>query len=175
MSRHRRVNLFGPARLAQLVLPGMRERRSGTIVNISSIGGEIALPLGSWYYASKHALEAYSDSLRQETGPFGVRVVVQPGIIRTGFEDGTPGELREISGHGAYAGTAEWMARRAERSLGERATGSDPLVVARLVRRIAATPAPRPRYAVGKYARLLLWLNRLLPDRLYDKMVTRQA
>ncbi|NUR88235.1 MAG: SDR family NAD(P)-dependent oxidoreductase [Nonomuraea sp.] len=170
------VNLFGPARLVQLVLPHMRERRTGTIVNISSIGGEIALPLGAWYYASKHAMEAYSDTLRQETGPFGVRVVVvQPGIIRTGFENDTPRQLRELSGHGAYAATAEWMARRAERAVGERAPGSDPEVVGRLVARIADTASPRARYAVGKYARLLLWLNRLLPDRVYDKMVTRQA
>ncbi|MEU7183952.1 MULTISPECIES: SDR family NAD(P)-dependent oxidoreductase [Streptomyces] len=78
------VNLFAPARLTQLVLLHMREQRSGTIVNVSSIGGEIALPLGAWYYASKHALEAHSDTLRVEAAPFGVDVVIiQPGIIET--------------------------------------------------------------------------------------------
>ncbi|MFF4615712.1 oxidoreductase [Nonomuraea jabiensis] len=170
------VNLFGLARLTQLVLPHMRERRSGTIVNISSIGGEIALPLGAWYHASKHALEGYSDSLRQEVGRFGVRVVVvQPGIIKTEFGDDTPRELREISGHGAYADDAEWMARRAEAGFGPHSRASDPRAVGRAVVRIVAARDPKPRYAVGYLAGLLLWVNRLLPDRLYDKMVTRRA
>ncbi|MEV4114366.1 oxidoreductase [Nonomuraea sp. NPDC049695] len=170
------VNLFGLARLTQLVLPQMRERRSGTIVNISSIAGEISLPLGAWYHASKHALEAYSDSLRQEVSRFGVRVVVvQPGIIKTGFEDETPRQLREISGHGPYAEIAEWMARQAEEGFGPGSKASDPRVVGRAVARIVAARAPKPRYAVGYLADLLLWVNRILPDRLYDKMVTRQA
>ena len=80
------VNLFGPARLTQLVLPHMRKQRSGTIVNVSSMGGEIAFPLGAWYHASKHALEAYSDALRQEVRRFGIEVVlIQPGLIKTEF------------------------------------------------------------------------------------------
>ncbi|MEU6717196.1 oxidoreductase [Nonomuraea sp. NPDC046802] len=170
------VNLFGPARLTQLVLPHMRERHAGAIVNISSIGGEIALPLGAWYYASKHAMEAFSDTLRQEMGPFGVRVVVvQPGIIRTGFESDMPRQVREYSGSGPYAKLAEFSARRAEQSFEPGAKASDPLVVARAVRRIVATPDPKPRYAVGYLAKALLRLNRLLPDRLFDKMVTRNA
>ncbi|MEW9550923.1 oxidoreductase [Nonomuraea sp. NPDC050783] len=170
------VNVFGPARLVQLVLPGMRERGSGTIVNVSSIGGELALPLGAWYYASKHALEAYSDTLRQEVGRFGVRVVVvQPGVIRTGFEDDTPRQLLEYSGRGPYAAAAETMAARAERAFGARPIGSDPAVVGRAVARIVAARRPRPRYPVGHLARLLLGLNRLLPDRLFDRMVTPQA
>ncbi|MET7329553.1 oxidoreductase [Nonomuraea sp. NPDC005650] len=170
------VNLFGLARLTQLVLPHMRERRSGTIVNISSIGGEIALPLGAWYHASKHALEGYSDSLRQEVGRFGVRVVVvRPGIIATEFGDDTPRELREISGHGPYADVAEWMAAGAEKGFGPGSRASDPRVVGRAVARIVATRDPKPRYAVGYLAGLMLWVNRLLPDRLYDKMVTRRA
>lgn len=109
------VNVFAPARLAQLVLPGMRVRGSGTIVNVSSIGGVIALPLGAWYYASKHALEAFSDTLRMEVEQFGVDVVVvRPGIIRTGFEADAARQLREISGHGPYGRMAEAMARAAE-------------------------------------------------------------
>ncbi|TMR36628.1 SDR family NAD(P)-dependent oxidoreductase [Nonomuraea zeae] len=170
------VNLFGLAALTHRVLPGMRARRSGTIVNISSIGGEITLPMGAWYYASKHALEAYSDTLRQEVRRFGVRVVVvQPGIIRTGFEDDTPRDLREISGRGPYAETAEWMARRAEEATGPGSKGSDPAVVARCVSDVVAAADPKPRYSVGYLADLLLWVNRLLPDRLYDKLVTRRA
>ncbi|MBB5953821.1 short-subunit dehydrogenase [Saccharothrix tamanrassetensis] len=168
------VNVFAPARLVQLVLPHMREQGSGTIVNVSSIGGEIALPLGAWYYASKHALEAYSDTLRQEVKPFGVDVVlIQPGIIQTEFEDGTAQELRDISGRGAYRAVAEAMARRAETQLGANTKASPPTVVANIIRKAIESPTTKPRYAVGYLARTLLLLNRLLPDRTFDRLVTR--
>jgi short-subunit dehydrogenase len=168
------VNVFGPARLIQLVLPHMREQGSGTIVNISSIGGEIALPLGAWYYSSKHAMEALSDTLRQEVKRFGIDVVViQPGLIRTEFEKGTPQELRDISGHGAYAHVAETMARRAEAAFGDDTKASDPVVVAKTIRTAIESPAPKPRYSVGFLAKPLLMLNRLLPDRAFDKLATR--
>jgi short-subunit dehydrogenase len=170
------VNLFGTARLTQLVLPCMRKQGSGVIVNVSSIGGEITLPLGVWYYASKHAFEAFSDALRQEVGPFGINVVIiQPGIIKTEFEKETPQELRAISGQGAYRNVAEAMAKRAETSLGEGSRASDPAVVARAIRTAIESPAPKTRYAVGYVAGLLLTLNRLLPDRVFDRMVTGWA
>lgn len=167
------VNLFGTARLTQLVLPHLRKQGSGTIVNISSIGGEVALPLGAWYYASKHALEAYSDSLRQEVKRFGIDVVViQPGIIKTEFEKETPQELRSVSGQGAYRDVAESMAKRAETAFGEGSRASDPVVVAKTVREAIETATPKPRYAVGYLARTVLLLNKLLPDRLFDKIAT---
>jgi len=98
------VNLFGPARLTQLLLPHMRERRSGTIVNITSMGGKIYTPLGAWYHASKHALEGWSDCLRLELSPFGIDVVVvEPGIIRTEFGHVLEGPMMKFSGEGAYA------------------------------------------------------------------------
>ena len=74
------VNLFGMARLMQLVLPAMRKKGFGTIVHISSMGGKIYSPLGSWYDATKHAVEAWSDCLRLELKPFGIHVVIiEPG------------------------------------------------------------------------------------------------
>ncbi|MFD1539729.1 oxidoreductase [Nonomuraea guangzhouensis] len=170
------VNVFAPARLTQLVLPYMREQGSGTIVNVSSIGGEIALPLGCWYYASKHALEAYSDSLRMEVEPFGVDVVIiQPGIIKTEFEDRTAQDLREISGATAYGQMAEAMAKRAETQLGENTQGSDPSVVATTIRQAVEAEKPETRYAVGWTADTLLELNRTLPDREFDKLVMNAA
>ena len=79
------VNLFGTARLIQLVLPYMRKQRYGRIINISSIGGKFAGPLGGWYHASKFALEGLSDSLRNEVKPFGIDVVViEPGGVKSG-------------------------------------------------------------------------------------------
>ena len=80
------VNLFGLARLIQLVLPGMRARRSGRIINISSMGGTIYTPLGAWYHASKHAVEGFSDCLRLELAGHGIDVVVvAPGAIDSSF------------------------------------------------------------------------------------------
>jgi short-subunit dehydrogenase len=170
------VNLFGVARLIQLVLPQMRKQGSGKIINVSSIGGEIALPLGAWYYASKHALEAFSDTLRMEVKRFGIDVViVQPGIIKTEFEDQTANELRTISGQGAYHDLAEAMAKRAESALGADSKAnkaSDPSLVAKTIRKTAEVNQPKPRYAVGYVAGTLLRLNRWLPTRLFDKMVT---
>jgi NAD(P)-dependent dehydrogenase (short-subunit alcohol dehydrogenase family) len=167
------VNLIAPARLVQLVLPHMREQRTGTIVNVSSIGGEIALPLGAWYYASKHALEAFSDTLRMEVQPFGIDVVIiQPGIIKTEFEDQTAAQLREISGNGAYRTMAEAMAQRSETGLSE---GSDPDVVADTIRQAVESELPDTRYAVGRLADKLLQLNRSLPDREFDALATRST
>ena len=78
------VNVFGLARLIQLVLPHMRRQGSGRIINISSIGGKIYEPLGDWYHAAKFAVEGLSDSLRVELRPFGIDVVIiEPGAIRT--------------------------------------------------------------------------------------------
>ncbi|MCY1078290.1 oxidoreductase [Archangium lansingense] len=169
------VNLFGLARLVQLVLPSMRTLGSGTIINVSSIGGEIALPLGAWYYASKHALEAFSDSLRQEVGRFGVRVVlIQPGIIKTEFEKGTAQELRDVSGHGAYAIMAEAMAKRADQAFSGESKASEPLVVAEAIREAIDSPSPKVRYVVGYLGKMLLTLNRVLSDRAWDRMVTRR-
>ena len=169
------VNVFGPARLTQLVLPHLRRQRAGTIVNVSSIGGEIALPLGAWYYASKHALEAMTDTLRQEVKRFGIDVVlVQPGIIKTEFEADTPRELREISGHGAYGDVAEAFAKKAESSFGPDSKASDPSVVAAAIRAAIEAREPKPRVAVGYLAKTLLTMNRVLSDRGWDKLVTRQ-
>jgi len=71
------VNIFGLARLTQLLLPTMRTQRSGTIVNISSIGGKLGEPHGAWYHATKHAVEGLSDSLRMELKQFNIKVVMQ--------------------------------------------------------------------------------------------------
>lgn len=169
------VNLFGPARLTQQILPVMREQGSGTIINVSSIGGEIAMPLNAWYYASKHALEAYSDTLRQEVAPFGIRVVlIQPGIIKTEFEKGTADILRRVSGKGAYRYMAEAIAARAEQFFSAQTNASEPDVVARAIRTAIESPSPKARYAVGYMAKVLLTLNRILPERIYDNMVTRK-
>jgi NAD(P)-dependent dehydrogenase (short-subunit alcohol dehydrogenase family) len=175
-ARHQlEVNLLGPARLVQLVLPHLRRQRSGTIVNVSSMGGEITFPLGAWYHASKHALEAYSDALRQEVGRFGIDVVlVQPGLIRTEFGAVTARRVRELSGSGPYHELAEGLARSTESVYGEHGRASDPSVVAATIRRAVEATRPRPRYPVGYMARPLLALNRFLPARAFDRVAGGQ-
>ena len=106
------VNLFGLARLTQLVLPYMRENRFGKIVNISSVGGKIYVPLGGWYHATKHALEGWSDCLRTEVQQFGIDVVIiEPGAIGTEFNDVFVGPMLERSGDGPYKDLAHGLAK----------------------------------------------------------------
>lgn len=105
------VNLFGLARLTQLLLPKMREKGAGKIINMSSMGGKMYTPLGAWYHASKHALEGWSDCLRLELAQFGIDVVIiEPGAIKTEFGDVMAAPMLERSGSGAYSAIAQKMA-----------------------------------------------------------------
>jgi NAD(P)-dependent dehydrogenase (short-subunit alcohol dehydrogenase family) len=169
------VNVFGAARLAQLVLPHMRARRAGTIVNISSMGGKIYTPLGGWYHATKFAIEALSDCLRLETKPFGINVVViEPGGIKTEWGEIAADRLRQASGSGAYAKQAAAMAR----TLGSEANArraSPPSVIANAIGKAVTAPKPQTRYAVGFGAKPLIAMRRILPDRGFDKLITRAS
>jgi short-subunit dehydrogenase len=97
------VNMFGMARLTQLVLPYMRQKKAGKIINISSMGGKIYTPLGSWYHATKHAVEGWSDCLRFELKPFNIDVIIiEPGLIATEFGNVVATTIPEASMNGAY-------------------------------------------------------------------------
>ena len=167
------VNLFGAARLIQLCLPMMRAQRSGRIVNITSIGGKMWEPFGSWYHATKFALEGLSDCLRMELKPFGIDViVVEPGAIRTEWGGIAHESLLARSGdtaYGPYARRHAKMFEWADRS----SMGSPPDVVARTVSHAVAARRPRTRYATGGGAWWILLLNRLLSDRMQDLIMWR--
>jgi NAD(P)-dependent dehydrogenase (short-subunit alcohol dehydrogenase family) len=167
------VNVFGAMRLTQLVLPHMREQRSGTVVNISSMGGKIHTPLGGWYHGTKFAVEALSDCLRLEVKPFGIDVVViEPGSIKTEWGEIAAEALLAASGSGAYADQAKAMAR----SLGADATSrlrSPPTVIANAIAKAVTARRPKTRYAVGFAAKPLIGLRRLLPDRAFDTVIAR--
>ena len=169
------VNVFGAARLAQLVLPHMRAQRSGTIVNISSMGGKIYTPLGGWYHATKFAIEALSDCLRLETRPLGINVVViEPGGIKTEWGDIAAAHLHQVSGNGAYADQAAAMAK----SLGSEANSrraSSPSVIANAVGKAVTAERPKTRYAVGFGAKPMIAMRRVLPDRGFDKLISRAS
>ena len=166
------VNVFGLARLTQLVLPHMRRRGGGYVVNVSSVGGRIYKPLGGWYHATKFAVEGLSDSLRLEVAPFGIHVVViQPGAIRTEWADIAAEGLRERSAGTAYADQAVLVSGVLKRAENPRLT-SRPAVVADAVARAVQARRPRTRYAVGRGARTVLTARRLLRDRTFDRLVT---
>jgi NAD(P)-dependent dehydrogenase (short-subunit alcohol dehydrogenase family) len=168
--RQLEVNLIGVARLTQLVLPHMRAQKAGRIVNISTIGGKFAGPLGGWYYASKHALEGYSDTLRLEVQQFGIDVVViEPGGIETEWGQIAFGSAEEISGQGAYASLVRVMMNSPilKRKM------PPPKVITDLLLKALKSKRPRARYHGGFMAGPILFMKWLLPDRMMDMVLMK--
>lgn len=166
--RQMETNLIGPARLTQLCLPHMRARKFGKIFNISSIGGKFATPLGGWYHASKHALEGYSDSLRNEVRPFGIDVIIiEPGAIDSEWSGIAADEAERYSGRGAYAGLVAKF--RKMRSGGRK--GPPPRVISDLIVKALNAKQPATRYHGGGLASPLLFMRRWLPDRWFDRVL----
>lgn len=172
------TNVFGLVRLCQLVLPRMRERRWGRIVNLSSMGGKLTIPGGAYYHASKYAVEAFSDALRYEVKPFGVRVViVEPGPVATRFGDTATSTLSTSSnGGGPYASFTSGLEKRIQDAFEGSLSvfASKPQAVARTIERAISSRSPRPRYRVGVASRALLSTRKVLPDRAWDLFVRTQ-
>lgn len=165
------VNLFGMAYLTQKVLPFMRKKNKGRIINISSMGGKIYTPMGSWYHASKHALEGWSDCLRLELKPFNIDVVViEPGAIATEFADVMVKPLVQRSGSGPYSNMAKAVANATQESV-QKGNLSDVQVVVDMLMHAVHANAPKTRYVGGKYAKLMIFVRKWFGDRIFDKMV----
>ncbi|MFB6153020.1 MAG: SDR family oxidoreductase [Halodesulfurarchaeum sp.] len=162
------VNLYGPHRLIRAVLPHMREREDGTIVNVSSVSGRIAVPVEGAYSASKFALEAMSDSLRGEVAEFGIDVVlVEPGPVEATFDERVETELAALDRTEAYEDLYEaYDDARLLVDMGE----IEPEGVASVILEAGTSTDPEPRYPVGEFARLTL-LARYLPDRWRDAII----
>jgi NAD(P)-dependent dehydrogenase (short-subunit alcohol dehydrogenase family) len=177
LRRQFETNVFGPVRLTQLVLPGMRRQRWGRIINVSSVGGRITVPGGGAYHASKHAVEAFSDVLRFEVRGFGIDVVViEPGAIASRWvEKSVAGieSLRDTSS--PYASFDRAVARRllsADEGVLALAARS-PEAVAKVVELAAGARRPRARYVVPGSAHAFTISHRLLPDRAWDAVMRR--
>jgi short-subunit dehydrogenase len=163
------VNIFGLAHLTQLVLPYMREQRAGKIINISSMGGKIYTPLGAWYHATKHALEGWSDCLRLELAPFSIDVIIiEPGMIETEFGEVMTAAMMEKSGTSAYSDLAKKLAKAATNGNGR---GSHPSVIAQVISKAVKSRKPKTRYAAGNMAKPLIFLRKVLSDRMFDKLI----
>jgi NAD(P)-dependent dehydrogenase (short-subunit alcohol dehydrogenase family) len=172
VKRQFETNVFGLARMCQLVLPGMRRQGYGRIVNVSSMGGKLTFPGAGYYHASKHAVEALSDALRFEVEGFGVKVsIIEPGLIKTGFAETAVGSMDSSDGEHPYAGFDEGVARATADNY-ERGPisklSSGPEAVAETIERAISARIPRSRYAVTPSAHVLMGLRRLLPDRVWD-------
>jgi NAD(P)-dependent dehydrogenase (short-subunit alcohol dehydrogenase family) len=165
------VNVFGLIALTQLLLPSMRERRRGRIVNLSSIAGRFVTPGAGWYGASKHALEGISDALRLELHSFGLQVVlVEPGLIRTGFEAVSASSLQQQVDDPVWSA----MMRRVAAGWAEGfRRGSSPELVARTIVSALETSSPKPRYRCGSESEALL-LQRFIPTQLWDALVRQR-
>jgi short-subunit dehydrogenase len=162
------VNIFGLARLTQLVLPKMREHGFGRIVNISSMGGKIYTPFGGWYHATKHALEGWSDCLRLETKPFGIDVViVEPGGIKTPWGIIAAENLKKTSGSGAYAEQANKTAESTAQSYSSNRL-TKPEVIGKVILKAVTAGKPRRRYVKGFGAKPAIFIRKWLGDGTFE-------
>lgn len=144
----------------------MRRQGSGKIINISSIGGSFGEPHGSWYHATKYALEGLSDSLRMELKQFGIDVVIiKPGAILTEWNSIARENLMKVSGSTAYKGLVQ---KHVQMLASADNRGSSPKVVAETILKAVKSNRPRTRYATGSRSTMILLLRRMLPDRLFD-------
>jgi len=165
------VNVFGLVGLTQLLLPAMRQRRRGSIVNVSSIAGHFVTPGAGWYGASKHALEGISDAMRMELHQFGVKVVlIEPGLIRTGFaavtSNAMASEGRDLTWGSMMRQVAAGWAEGYRR-------GSEPAVVARTIQTALEASDPLPRYRCGRESEAVL-AQKLIPTRLWDALIRQR-
>jgi NAD(P)-dependent dehydrogenase (short-subunit alcohol dehydrogenase family) len=170
------VNLFGPMRLCQLVLPGMRRVGSGRIVNVSSMGGRLTFPGGSAYHGSKYALEAVSDVLRWEVAPFGIGVtLVEPGPTLTQYGEASltsmdHGAIPAGSAYGSFTASIRGALEATFRGDGLDGASTPDEVAAAIAESLAREPAPT-RIVVGAMAEQLVELRTTSSDETWDQIL----
>jgi len=169
--RQLEVNLFGLARLSQLVLPTMRAQHSGRIINLSSVAGRTVIYFGGWYHVSKYSVEALSDAMRMELKPFGIDVVkIEPGAIKTDWGLIAADHLKESSAGTPYEQEGTRWANAMRWGYSSRYLSS-PSVITRAILRAVESRRPRTRYCTGRFARLMLFFHAVLPARWWDALM----
>lgn len=163
------TNFHGVVRVTNAVLPLMRARGRGRILNVGSVLGLIPAPFSAYYSATKHALEGYSESLDHELRGLGIRVcVIEPGATTTAFESSTAAADRPLPAYAALRASNHAAFARVM------AAADTPDTVAQVIVQAALDPQPLPRYACGKAARQAAFARRFLPRPLLDKMLHKQ-
>jgi len=166
--RQLEVNVFGLARLCQLVLPSMRSQGSGRIINTSSVAGKAVLYFGGWYHVSKYSVEAFSDALRMELKPFGIDVsMIEPGGIKTNWGIIAADHLAESSRGTPYEADALREADMMHKVYSMNFL-SKPTVVAKAISRAVNSHRPKARYRVGLASGAIVFFHCLLPARWWD-------
>ena len=167
--RQLEVNVFGLAELTRAVLPHMREQGGGHIINIASVAGRAVMYFGGWYNVSKFAVEAFSDALRMEVRPFGIKVsIIEPGGIHTDWGIIAAKHLAESSEGTPYAKDGGVMAANMTKGYSAKHFLTDPDAVSRTIVRACNSRRPRTRYKTGLGARAIVFFHSLLPDRWWD-------
>lgn len=167
------VNVFALTELTRLVLPEMRAAGRGRILNVSSVVGRVAIPMSGWYAATKHALEALSDALRNEVAPFGIDVVViEPGPIVTEFQEVAELTLERLEGDvaGYRPMIDDLHAARKDNMLGWMSAAD----CAEIMLGAAAAPKPWARYPITRLAWAMIFAHWLLPTRVLDWILSRR-
>jgi len=170
------VNMFGYARTVKAVLPHMRKQNQGRIINLTSMGGKIYMPLGAWYHATKHALEGWSDCLRLEVRKFNIDVVIlEPGVINTNFYN-VSGEITQKYAEGtAYGHMMDAFAAPESDSESDAPDAltnmTEPEVIAEVASEIVKAKNPKTRYVKGAMANVLIGYRNAFGDDAYDDFI----
>jgi NAD(P)-dependent dehydrogenase (short-subunit alcohol dehydrogenase family) len=164
------TNVFGVLAMIRAFTPRMRERRSGRIVNVSSIGGKLTFPFFGVYNSTKYALESLSDALRAELQPFGVQVsIIEPGVIETGFADRSMSEVSKYNVPESPYAFALSRAEELRKMSDKQAVG--PQCISDAIEHAALARRPRPRYMAPMRARMMLGFLSSLPTRWVDAIL----
>ena len=167
------TNFFGVVRVTQQVLPLMRRQNSGTIVNVSSVGGRIGLPSLSAYHSTKFALEGLSESIAFELEPFGIRVVIiEPGVIRTNILNSSSSAKKALDPKSPYFSLSQNLNDNFK-SMMESESSSSPEEVAKVILQAVTSENPRLRYSVGDDAANLIHARENMPDKEFRKMIMK--
>ena len=159
------TNVFGLINVTRAFIPQMRDRRSGRIINVSSVGGKITLPFFGVYNATKYAVEAMSDALRYELQPFGISVVlIEPGVIKTNFEATALANTEQFkdSVYGPSMAKQEQMSQIANRF------ASQPIAITKAISRAVNARRPWARYVAPRFNAMIFWMSAMLPTRVWD-------
>ncbi|MBR61369.1 MAG: hypothetical protein CL904_01745 [Dehalococcoidia bacterium] len=173
MENQFKTNVFAPFRLSKLLIPNMREKGYGRIINISSVAGWVSTPFNGAYASSKFALEAQTEALRMELWPFGVTVSsIQPGLFNTNFQTNMV--------HGSDAESEalpyKYFINRYRRKHKKwQKLIHDPIKIAKLIERIIESERPRLRYPIGFEARAGILGSKIFPERIYQWMISRSS
>ena len=171
------TNFFGAVRVMQAVIPIMREQKSGKIVNITSIGGRVAIPLDPIYHGTKFALEGLSESIRYELEPFGIKIIlIEPGAVQSNFWKNLKTAVAASASdpnnnNSAYRQLGNRMSEAFKEIVHNTISASE---VARVILQAVTSDNPEFRYVVGNDAAMILETRRNMPDRDFQDLIKKQ-